>query len=278
MGLTLRNYAALFLLTFIPVFINGCGQSNPAPTETVIFTDSQGRKVTLEEINSANGSYKYEVLGGEKIPAEANLLHQQGRAAGAKGDYAGAIKLFEQATQLAPDWPYPGYDAAFTYLLMNDPVNAKKFYKKTVELEPRGYFTAITALDSLEREEKGEIPQGTYLAYLFIEDLKTPEEKLAAAKKILGRVPSFAPTWKEVAVYSEDVAEQDSAMEKALSLNPDPETKGVLEINRASHLFKKDPKQAVKTLSELILDPKSTYGTQQMAKITLGILMKEKKN
>jgi hypothetical protein len=41
-------------------------------------------------------------------------LHKQARQAGGAGDYKKAITLLERASSLAPAWPYPVYDAAFT--------------------------------------------------------------------------------------------------------------------------------------------------------------------
>jgi Flp pilus assembly protein TadD len=47
---------------------------------------------------------------------EAQTLHENGREAAARGDYAPALALLTKAAVLAPDWPYPVYDRAFTYL------------------------------------------------------------------------------------------------------------------------------------------------------------------
>ena len=44
--------------------------------------------------------------------ADAKGLHDKGRQAGGRGDYATALKLFTEAASLAPDWPYPVYDRA----------------------------------------------------------------------------------------------------------------------------------------------------------------------
>ena len=63
-------------------------------------------------------------------------------------------------------WPFPLYDIAYTYLLMQDFPNAELHYRKVLGLAPRGFFTAITALDTLAREQAGEFPEGIYLAYM----------------------------------------------------------------------------------------------------------------
>src|SRR5262249_59470647 len=91
---------------------------------------------------------------------------------------------------------------AFTYLLMKDAENARKHYRKAVELAPRGFFTAITALDTLEREAKGDLPAGTYLAYLSLEWVDDPGKKAAAVAQLVKQAPRFAPAWKEQAMQA----------------------------------------------------------------------------
>ena len=82
------------------------------------------------------GTVRYEVIGKRTVPREAETLHQQAREAGGHGDYEKAIALLEQASELAPDWPYPVYDRAYTHMLMNDCDAARRYYQKTLELSP----------------------------------------------------------------------------------------------------------------------------------------------
>jgi tetratricopeptide (TPR) repeat protein len=97
------------------------------------------------------------------VSEEAKSLHQQARQEGGKGNYENALSLLEQASRLAPQWPYPVYDMAFTLLLLRDFEGAREYYTKTLALSPRGFITAITALDTLDKEHRGELPSGTYL-------------------------------------------------------------------------------------------------------------------
>ncbi|MEM9347513.1 MAG: hypothetical protein AAGB26_12935 [Planctomycetota bacterium] len=120
----------------------------------------------------------------DKIPVEALNLHEQARQSGTAGDYDKTIQLLQEAQAIAPDWPYPTYDMAFTYLLMKEYESARKYYGETVKLAPRGFFTAITALDTLNREAEGELPAGTYTAYLSIEWTADPEQKKSHSDRI----------------------------------------------------------------------------------------------
>ena len=251
----------------------GISSKNPG---TVIFRRADGRTLTLEELRGATGQFRYEILGEGSVSPEAESLHRQGREAGARGDYKTALAQFERASKVAPDWPYPVYDAAYTYLVMRDYDNARKYYKKTVEMSPRGYFTAITAVDTLNREQNRELPTGTYLVYVSLESVDDSVKKNQAVKLLVKKIPEFAPAWKELALLTDDDSERLSIIEKGLALHPDAETKGMLLINKAIVLNRKGNRQAaVQILGDLALDPNSTFGTEHSAKAALAIISQQ---
>jgi tetratricopeptide (TPR) repeat protein len=239
----------------------------------IIFRSADGRTLTMEDLRGVTGTFRWEVVGRMDVPAEAELLHEQGRQAGRVGDYNKALSLLERSSNLARGWPYPVYDMAYTFLLTKDADNARKYYRKTVELAPRGFFTAITALDTLEREQKGDLPAGTYLAYLSLEWLDDPGKKAKLVRRMVTQVPRFAPAWKDLANTLDGDVERLAAIEKGLAAEPDPETKGTLLINKALVLNRAgDHRGAIKLLGELALDPESTYGTEHLAKASLAIV------
>ncbi len=49
------------------------------------------------------------------------------------------------------------------------PQQALKYYKMADSLEPKGFYTAKTAVYALEGERSGKFPAGTYAAFLQIE-------------------------------------------------------------------------------------------------------------
>lgn len=209
----------------------------------------------------------------EDVPQEASQLHQQARAAGARGDYENAISLLIRAHQLAPDWPYPVYDMAFTYLLMNDSENARTHYRETVRLSPRGFFTAITALAALDKEAEGKLPQGTYVTYMSLEWTNDSAKKQETIRSLVQRVPQFAPVWKEYALICHDADRKLEAIEKGLAADPDAETLGILMINQALTLHKQGNKeQAKQILGDLAADPKTTFANEHLAKNALGFV------
>lgn len=243
---------------------------------TVIFCGTDGRTLTSEELRGMSGTFRYDLIGNANVPPEANWWHKKARQAGGVGDYKNALADLEKASKLAPQWPYPVYDMAFTYLLMKDFDSARKYYQKTVDLAPRGFFTAITALDVLMCEKKGDLPVGTYLAYLSLEWMDDPGKKAEMVRELAERVPAFAPAWKELADLSNEDSEKCMAIDKGLAANPDPEMKGILQINNALILDRRgDHEGAVRLLGKLALDPASTYATEHLAKVTLANVAKK---
>jgi tetratricopeptide (TPR) repeat protein len=244
---------------------------------TMIFRNAGGEQVTLDEIQAPNGLYSYAIVGSGKLPKEAVALHEQGREEGAQGHYNDAITSLTRAAAIASDWPYPIYDRAFTYLLLKDYDHARSDYAQTIKMSPRGFFTALTAVDTLEKEKRGELPVGTYLLYTSLEDEADRSRKLELVRILVNKVPRFAPAWKELAVLSTDNQERLAAIETGLANKPDGETRGILLINKAAILSKSGDKQAaVHILEELIQDKNSTLGTEEQAKAFLPMIAKEK--
>jgi len=243
----------------------------------IIFRGADGRTLTLEELNGVTGTFQYEILGAGDVPAEASALHERGRKADGRGEYQQAVTLLTRASELAPQWPYPIYDRAYTYLLMKDFAAARADYEKTVALAPRGFFTAITALDILTREQKGEFPPGTYLTYLLLEWVDDRAKRAEMVQQLVSALPRFAPGWKEQAVFAEQDSDRLAAIEKGLAAEPDGETRGMLEINKALVLDRQgEHESAIRLLGALALDPKSTYGTEHLAKTALALLATQK--
>lgn len=228
-----------------------------------------GSDLVVHDESTDNGLMKNQAGTTNKIPDEAHKLHQKGRQLGASGDYKQANEMFEKASALAPDWPYPVYDMAFTYLLMGDAVKAREFYKKTVELAPRGFFTAITALDTLNREANGELPTGTYSAYMALEQMDHSQKEKAVASMVK-HLPQFAPAWKEYATMFREPSKRISIIDRGLAATPDTETKGTLLINKALALnIQGETESAVNILTKLVNDPNTTLANEKLAQYSL---------
>lgn len=203
------------------------------------------------------------------IPDEANALHQEGREAGSAGDPVRALELFARAHQLAPQWAYPPYDMAFTYLLQGDLEQAETWYARVDELEPRGFFTAKTSLDLVRRERRGELPGGFVKAFTVLEWLPEDQQR-AALQHIVTRLPGVAPAWKQLAALTADDRAKLEMLDRGLAANPDDETYGVLVWNKALVLRQRGQHEAARRLLEdLLADRRCTQGVEAMARASL---------
>jgi len=236
----------------------------------LVFHDEQGRLLTPAEVHAATGKLYYGLQAAIDVPPEARALHDQGRQAGERGDYEQALVQFTRAAELAPRWPHPVYDRAHTHLQMDNFDAALADYRKTREMVPRGFFTTLTAIHTLLREERGDLPRGLYRSYLVFEAIQDANEKRLFLQEYLEEHPGYAPAWKELAYLTEDKSEQENAIERGLAADPDPETKGMLLLNKALGLIGSGQREAgTERLRALANDPESTLATEALAKAML---------
>lgn len=243
---------------------------NEPSKSRIVYRDSGGRQLTREELAGWRGRGTWARVEETAVPAEAQELHAKARQAGSSGDYDKALLLLKKAGHLAPDWPYPIYDAAFTYLLKGDAERAVQHYELVVKMAPRGFFSALTAVDSLHREQKGELQEGTYLDFVILQSVTDREARKAALEALLQRSPEFPPAWKELAYLLDDETAKLAAIEKGLSYQPDRTTAGFLLINKSAILNRLGRhSEAVRILRDLTLDPNTPLTVEEFAKTQL---------
>ena len=239
--------------------------------ERLVFQDAAGRVLTTRDLEAFTGQVDWQINGGHTVPTDAVRLHEEARVAGARGDYDRALVLLDAAHARAPGWPYPVYDAAFTYLLQGDTDTAERCYTQVDRLAPRGFFTCKTTLDCLRRERAGELPDGFCKGFAALESLDDPFRKKTILDGIVARFPGFAPAWKELAALLDDPGDRLRAIERGLEAWPDPETRGMLLLNKALVLNQRGEQgAAIAILGDLALDPASTLATETLAKATLA--------
>jgi tetratricopeptide (TPR) repeat protein len=268
------------VLVIVTVGLGACGAERSGEEKPMgarlVFRDAAGRQLTTDDLQGVSGKVRWEVIGGGAIPAEASRLHAEGREAGGRGDYLRALNLLEQAHRLAPDWPYPVYDTAYTYLLQGNVTKAEEYYAEVDRMAPRGFFTAKTSLDCLRRERAGALFPGFCQAFAPLEWMDDKSGKRALLEGIVEKFPAFPPAWEELSSLLEDADARLRAITRGLEHDPDLETKGMLLINRALVLHRRDDRDgAVKILGELALDPQSTLSTEALAKATLAQVLRQ---
>ena len=205
-------------------------------------------------------------------PDEAVALHERGRAACGDGDLAGGLELLFAAYQLAPTWPYPPYDMAFTYLLADHLEEAERWYAIVDKLAPRGFFTAKTSLATIRRERRGDLPAGFSKAFATLEWLP-PATRRAALEDLVQELPTFAPAWKDLAALPDDDDARLAAITRGLAADPDRETAGVLQVNRALILDRRGQRaDAIAIVTALVDDPDTTLAAEQFGRMVLSQL------
>jgi tetratricopeptide (TPR) repeat protein len=239
--------------------------------ETIVYDNGKGRIIRYADLDTPEKTPNQALWD---VSDEAVKFHENGRQFGSEGMHDLAIAAFQKASEAAPDWPYPVYDTAFTYLLMHDWPESLKHYRIANRLYPDGFFTTITAVDTLEREESGDLPMGLYLLYLQLEWTEKPEDKLKIIHLLIERCPNYAPGWKEMSFLVDTDAEKTECIEKGLATSPDAETLGMLLINKALIEARANNLQAaMKTLGELLLDGRTTQSNRIMARLAIKSIL-----
>ena len=239
----------------------------------------------MEQLKDGMYEYKITENKGNKIPSTARSLHNQGRSKGGKGDYKGAIKTLKAAIKQAPQWEYPYYDLAYTYLLQQDYKNALKYYKTTDKLFNKGFFTTKTAVWSLTHElETKKLKKGLYSDYLMIEYFVDESLQKESYKKFAELYPEYAPAWaKTAALENDDMEAKQNAIDNGLKLidteiGVDAETKGMLFLQQAIIYSNNNEKEKAKrTLADLIMADDVTFHNQNMGKFFLQTLTSKSK-
>jgi len=267
-------------LIFAAVLIGGImADLAGASPDDIVFKDKSGRVLTESDLAAASGAANWEIRSGDAVPPEAKALHEKGRAAGQAGDGAAALRYLAQAAELAPNWPYPVYDAAFTYLLQRDFKTAYAYYQRVDAMAPRGFFTAKPAVDTLAKEAAGTLPEGLYLYFLSLEWEADPAKKYQALVQLTEKLPQFAPSWKELALLEEDDDEKLLDLDNGLRSDPDAETRGYLLVNKALVLDRRGQREAaIAMLGELALGPASPRDIEIIAKKTIALILRRHEN
>lgn len=173
-----------------------------------------------------------------------------------------------RAHELAPEWPYPPYDLAFTYLLDGQLERAETWYALVDQLAPRGFFTAKTSLDIIRRERRGELYPGFAKQFALLE-WQPDDQRIAMYRQITERFPDFAPAWKQLVYLLDDDVEELAAADRGLAAKPDDETYGMLILNKALVLGRlgRAP-EGLQLIRDLLVDPRCTQAVEAMAKLT----------
>jgi tetratricopeptide (TPR) repeat protein len=205
---------------------------------------------------------------------KAVKAHAQGRMSGEGGSFQDALKHFQAAHELAPEWPLPLYDMAHTHLLMGESTSALEIFAQVDALAPRGFADTPRVLECLRREKDGRVPKGTYRKFLDVLRLRDPEKFQQGLRELTQSAPRFYPAWRELISYGKDLDEQERLLEKALAAKPDALSRGDLLVYKANLLRRRGKDaEARALLQSLVDDPRSLASTVTDAKEALSFTL-----
>ena len=79
--------------------VGGCERDSESKSATaappaVVYRGLDGRTLSQEELKGMTGTFNYEIVGGEDVPARARELHELARAAGVVGSTIRPLSCF----------------------------------------------------------------------------------------------------------------------------------------------------------------------------------------
>lgn len=274
-SLHLKALCTLFLAVGLAAsFGNLIAQEQASPLDLrhgyrIHLFRADGSPLSWDALQSYNGNLRWEVVNEKAETARGRELLEKGRKAGAAGDYATAIELFDEAHDNAPGWEYPVYEAAYTYLLMGNDEKSQEYYRRVNKLAPNGFFNTQQAIVCLQRELDGDVERGTYRRLVLL-DRANPSTARLVARGIVAKTPDYAAAWERVAFFTEDPKKAQEAVDKGLAANPDPFTRDSLRMRRAIITHNAgDTAAAIRMLRKMLADPDLTVPVEAQIKIVL---------
>ena len=206
---------------------------------------------------------------GCPVPRASVTYHARGREARHAGEYERAIDLLTAAAVIAPQWAYPFYDRASTHLMADAAASALNDYRHSLQLAGRDFLQAATAVHTLQRERDGELPEGTWRAFVALQH--NPDNSGLARRDALRRfvtqVPKFAPAWLLHSQLEPSPTRRLATLEQGFAATPDSETAGMLKVHKALALSLAEPELAQRVLTQLEGDEKATHSTRDLARV-----------
>eukprot|EP01084_Bolivina_argentea_P300771 518712_1 len=240
----------------------------------ILFRVHKCIKITMKEVEQGVSESQIKPNSGNPIPPTAKTIYQEAIQKRSNGKYKEARDELLFAHNIVPQWEYPLYELAYTYLLQKDYKNALIYYKKTNSLFPsgHGFLNTQTAIWSLRNEKKNnKFKKGLYYDYVMIETLDKSEQ-LHAYQQIINTYPYYAPAYNKIALIGNDMETKQNAIDDGLALidtefGVDKETGGMLYIQQALMYWENsDFDSAKRVLAELIMGDNVTFHNENMAK------------
>jgi hypothetical protein len=122
----------------------------------------------------------------------------------------------------------------------------------------------------LKKNSTKPTPEGLYVYLVSHEWEENDDDKRALLREILDVAPDLGAAYQKLANLTEDKHERLALIETGLSCDPDAETAGMLQLNKAA-IVNLDGRrtEAIDLLARLILAPDTTSSNTAIAKAVL---------
>jgi tetratricopeptide (TPR) repeat protein len=193
----------------------------------------------------------------EDAQAAAVEKFNQGQDAHEKGDFRTALRFYDEAVKLAPEFPEVEFQRGNIFISLNDPENAEKAFRRAIELR-EDWTLPMASLGNLLIDKKKfaeaeavllksiELDANNFPAYVALTDLRL---KTKAAPPILQELLTKI---------------------KSLTAKANP-TASIWAARGALEFALNDKASAVKSLANaLLIEPKNTFALQTRTEISLS--------
>ena len=123
----------------------------------LVFRDAAGRELTTDDLRGASGTMRWEVSAPgryrEGVPAAPTSPRSRWTRRSSS-----RVELLDQARRLAPNWAYPVYDTAFTYLLQGESAKAEERYAEVDRMRHAGFSPPRPRSTALSRAHRHLFP------------------------------------------------------------------------------------------------------------------------
>ncbi len=225
---------------------------------------------------------------GDDPVAEAAARFNQGQDAHEKGDFAGALKLYDEAIKLTPEFPEVEFQRGNALLSLKKPEEAEKAFRRAIELREdwtlpmatlgallvdKDKFTeAETILTKAVELDANNFPAYVALTELLLKTKSSPEklrELLTKIKPLTVKANPTASIWAARGAI-ESVLGDRTAAKKSLSnaLALEPKNVSALQTRTDISLAEGDYAKALNDAKALVqIAPNSIFSKVTLARV-----------
>ena len=196
-------------------------------------------------------------------------IFNQGQEAHAKGDFAAALKFYEEAIKIVPEFPEAEYQRGNSLLSLHKPAEAEKAFRRAIELRPE-WTLPMTSLGALllQKNEFSEAEKlltkaaqaddQNFLAYSALVELRLKtkanngvlKELLGKIQFLTGKANPTASIWAARAALENALGDKTAAkVSLSRAFEIDPNDKPAL-MERADIALVEGDKTTAQTLLE----------------------------